>query len=136
MATVRTRSPAHAKATRAAKNSGTRELETGPVGQSSHADEIYAAVRAIPPGKVATYGQLAELAGIARGHRIVARAMRSCPKGLPWQRVVGKKDARRAQISVQEEDHAALQRRLLEAEGVRFDASGFIVLSRFGWLPR
>ncbi len=98
--------------------------------------EIYAVVRAIPRGKVATYGQIAELAGIARGHRIVARALRSCPAGLPWQRVVAKKDARRAQVGIQEPDHAALQRALLEAEGVAFDANGFIVLRASGWLPR
>jgi methylated-DNA-protein-cysteine methyltransferase related protein len=96
---------------------------------------IYAVVRAIPRGKVATYGQVAELAGIARGHRIAARAMQTCPSGLPWQRVVGKKDARRAQINIAEPDHGALQRRLLEREGVVFDASGFIVLARHGWLP-
>lgn len=96
---------------------------------------IYAVVRAIPRGKVATYGQVAELAGIARGHRIAARAMQTCPKGLPWQRVVGKKDARRAQINIQEPDHGALQRALLAQEGVVFDAGGFIVLARSGWLP-
>jgi methylated-DNA-protein-cysteine methyltransferase-like protein len=96
---------------------------------------IYEVVRAIPRGRVATYGQVAELAGLGRGHRIVARAMKSCPKGLPWQRVVGKKDARRAQVNIQDPEHARLQRRLLEREGVRFDDAGFIVLRRWGWLP-
>lgn len=96
---------------------------------------IYAVVRAIPRGTVATYGQVAELAGIPSGHRIVARAMRSCPPRLPWQRVVGRKDARRARISVVEPDHIARQRALLEREGVVFDDAGFIVLARSGWLP-
>jgi methylated-DNA-protein-cysteine methyltransferase related protein len=96
---------------------------------------IYEVVRAIPRGKVATYGQIAELAGLARGHRIVARAMRSCPAGLPWQRVVGKKDARRAQVAIGDPEHARLQRKLLEREGVTFDAGGFIVLRKSGWLP-
>jgi hypothetical protein len=59
--------------------------------------------------------------------------MRSCPERLPWQRVVGKKDARRGQINIGDPDHAALQRGLLEAEGVVFDAGGFIPLGRFGW---
>jgi methylated-DNA-protein-cysteine methyltransferase-like protein len=98
--------------------------------------EIYAIVRAIPRGRVATYGQIAELAGLPSGHRIVARAMRSCPSALPWQRVVGKKDARRAQINIQHPDHGKEQRSRLRAEGVAFDAGGFIVLERFGWLPR
>lgn len=96
---------------------------------------IYAVVRAIPRGKVATYGQIAELAGLPRGHRQVARAMKACPSKLPWQRVVGRKDARRAQVNIQDGEHAELQRSLLKREGVIFDASGFIVLHASGWLP-
>ncbi|HMI90163.1 MAG TPA: DUF1801 domain-containing protein [Polyangiales bacterium] len=99
------------------------------------AREIYAVVRAIPRGKVATYGQIGELAGIAAGHRVVASAMRTCPDGLPWYRVVGKKDARRAQISVQDPEHVALQRKLLAREGVKFDLGGYIPLKTAGWLP-
>lgn len=95
---------------------------------------IYAVVRSIPRGKVATYGEIARLAGAPSGHRVVARAMRSCPERLPWQRVVGKKDARRGQIAIEDAEHAALQRALLEAEGVAFDENGFIPLRRFGWL--
>jgi methylated-DNA-protein-cysteine methyltransferase related protein len=91
-------------------------------------------VRAIPKGKVATYGQVAELAGIARGHRIAARTMKTAPAGTPWQRVLGKKDARRAQISIQDPEHAARQRKLLTREGVRID-DGLISLREFGWLP-
>lgn len=98
-------------------------------------ENIYAIVRSIPRGRVATYGQVAELAGASNGHRIVARAMRSCPDRLPWQRVVGKKDARRAQVSIDDPDHASLQRGLLESEGVVFDERGFIPLGRFAWLP-
>jgi methylated-DNA-protein-cysteine methyltransferase-like protein len=95
--------------------------------------QIYAVVRAIPRGKVATYGQVAELAGIRSGHRIAARAMRSCPERLPWQRVVGKKDARRGQINIEDPDHAALQRGLLASEGIVFDVNGCIALARYGW---
>lgn len=98
--------------------------------------EIYAVVRAIPRGRVATYGQIAELAGIPAGHRVVARAMRECPARLPWHRVVGKQDARRAKISILEPAHAKEQRARLRAEGVVFDANGFIPLARWGWLPR
>ncbi|MBI4954187.1 MAG: MGMT family protein [Myxococcales bacterium] len=100
------------------------------------AAEIYAVVAAIPRGRVATYGEVAELAGIPRGHRIVARAMRACPSGLPWQRVVAKKDPRRAKIGIVDPDAASEQRRLLEAEGVAFDADGALSLCRSGWLPR
>jgi methylated-DNA-protein-cysteine methyltransferase-like protein len=107
-----------------------------PTSPAAAAREIYAVVRAIPRGKVATYGQVAQLAGMPAGHRIVARAMRTCPSKLPWQRVIGKKDARRGQINVLDPAHAALQRRLLEREGVVFDANGFVVLAKSGWLPR
>jgi methylated-DNA-protein-cysteine methyltransferase-like protein len=95
---------------------------------------IYAVVRSIPRGRVATYGEVAALAGIASGHRVAARAMQSCPESLPWQRVVGKKDARRAQIAIGEPEHAALQRAMLESESVFFDENGFIPLKRSGWL--
>ncbi|HEX5658441.1 MAG TPA: MGMT family protein [Polyangiales bacterium] len=96
---------------------------------------ILEVVRAIPRGKVATYGQVAELAGIARGHRIAARAMKTAPSGTPWQRVLGKKDARRAQISIQDPEHATRQRKLLTREGVHVDADGLVSLREHGWLP-
>jgi alkylated DNA nucleotide flippase Atl1 len=70
------------------------------------------------------------------GHRIVARAMRSCPESLPWYRVIGKKDLRRGQINIGDAEHAEFQRARLEAEGVRFDENGFIPLRRFGMLGR
>lgn len=97
--------------------------------------EIWKVVRAIPRGRVATYGQVAELAGLANGHRRVARAMRVCPNSLPWQRVVGRKDARRGKIGIQDPEHASEQRARLEAEKIRFDAAGFIPLRAYGWLP-
>jgi methylated-DNA-protein-cysteine methyltransferase-like protein len=96
---------------------------------------IYEVVAAIPRGAVATYGQVAELAGLPNGHRRVARAMRFCPKGLPWQRVVGRKDSRRAQINILDPENAAKQRALLKAEKVTIDEDGFIALRSFGWLP-
>jgi methylated-DNA-protein-cysteine methyltransferase-like protein len=96
--------------------------------------EIYAVVRSIPRGRVATYGEVAALAGIAGGHRVAARAMRSCPEHLPWQRVVGRKDARRGQIAIGEPEHAALQRAVLQAESVVFDENGYIPMWRSGWL--
>ena len=122
------KTPTRTRAKRAATAAEPRSCE-------ATAREIYAVVRAIPRGKVATYGQIGELIGIPTGHRVVARAMRVCPDGLPWQRVVGKKDARRAQISVQDPEHAALQRKLLAREGVQFDAGGYIPLKAAGWLP-
>ena len=110
--------------------------ERGRAPATASSAAIYAVVRRIPRGCVATYGEVAALAGIASGHRVAARAMRVCPESLPWQRVLGKKDARRGHISIDDPDHAVLQRALLEAEGVEFDASGRVSLARFGWLSK
>jgi methylated-DNA-protein-cysteine methyltransferase-like protein len=116
--------------------SGAAEEERAIGSVDRRAADIYAVVRSIPRGKVATYGQIAELAGIPAGHRVVARAMRSCPERLPWQRVIGKKDARRGQINIEDPEHAALQRARLESERVVFDANGFVLLARSGWMPQ
>ena len=97
------------------------------------AKAIYAIVRRIPRGRVATYGQVAARAGALTGHRIVARAMAVCPPGLPWHRVVAKKDPRRAKIALGDPRSAADQRARLEREGVTFDANGFISLRQFAW---
>lgn len=93
---------------------------------------IYAVVRRIPHGHIATYGQVAQLAGIPGAARVVGAAMRaSVPEmGLPWQRVVGKRSATRAGVSIHDPVGAAMQ-----AEGVEVSATGSISLARFGWLP-
>jgi methylated-DNA-protein-cysteine methyltransferase-like protein len=97
---------------------------------------IYAVVRTIARGRVATYGQVAELAGIPGGARVAGAAMRfASDLGLPWQRVVGKRSATTAQVNIHDPVGAGIQRALLEAEGVEFSASGGISLARFGWLP-
>jgi methylated-DNA-protein-cysteine methyltransferase-like protein len=92
-------------------------------------------VRRIPRGRVATYGQVAELAGL-RGHaRQVGYALHATPDHvrIPWQRVVNAK----GEISLRAESGGGnLQAALLEAEGVTFDANGRIDLERYRWKPR
>ncbi len=95
---------------------------------------IWKVVRKIPRGKVATYGQVAELAGIPGGARVAGAAMRAS-KGLPWQRVLGKRGKNRAGVAILDPVGAAVQRRLLEAEGVEVTDRGLIDLVRFGWVP-
>lgn len=98
-------------------------------------ERIYAVVARIPRGKVATYGQVAALAGMPRHARQVGYAMQSLPEGskLPWQRVVNAAgEVSRRALSFNEEQ----QRYLLEREGVRFGATGRIPLKTYGWKPR
>ncbi len=99
--------------------------------------QIYRVVRRIPRGKVATYGQVAELAGMPGAARAAGRAMSACPAelGLPWQRVVGKRSRTTAGVSIHDPIGGATQRALLEAEGVVFSKAGSISLARHGWLP-
>jgi methylated-DNA-protein-cysteine methyltransferase related protein len=90
-------------------------------------------VSKIPRGRVMTYGDLAAAAGMPGAARAAGRAMSVMGAGVPWQRVLGRKDARRAHITNRKS--ALEQRRLLEKEGVRFDAAGAIRLADFGWVP-
>ena len=98
---------------------------------------IYSVVRRIPAGRVATYGQVAELAGIPGGARVAGAAMKTSSPAdrLPWQRVIGKAGRTRGRIAIHDPIGAAVQRQLLEDEGVAVGDSGLVALDRFGWLP-
>jgi len=97
---------------------------------------IKAVIRKIPRGFVATYGQIAELAGIPGGARIAAAALKTSKPTdqLPWQRVIGKAGALRGRIAIHDPVGAAIQRELLAAEGVEVGDTGLVALDRFGWL--
>ena len=98
---------------------------------------IYAVARTIPRGRVATYGQVAELAGFPGGARVAGAAMKaSMPADrVPWQRVIGKRGRLHGRIAIHDPVGAAIQRQLLEDEGVEVSERGAIALDRFGWLP-
>jgi methylated-DNA-protein-cysteine methyltransferase-like protein len=94
---------------------------------------IHDVVSRIPRGRVATYGQIARLAGIPRQARLVGYALHALPAGtrVPWQRVVN------AQGGISTPGgHDSVQHNLLEREGVRFDSRGRIDLDLFLWAPR
>ena len=93
---------------------------------------IYGAVKRIPRGKVATYGQIARLAGVPGHARLVGYALHRLQEGLqvPWHRVINRK----GQISLLPGPAAGgLQRALLESEGVVFNAAGSIDLTIHQW---
>lgn len=94
---------------------------------------IWAVVARIPRGRVATYGQVARLAGLGRRARMVGYALHSTPRDLrlPWHRVINTK----GEISFPV-DHPNFheQRRRLEREGIRF-LGPRIDLARYRWHP-
>ena len=97
-------------------------------------ERVWAVVRRIPRGRVATYGQVAALAGLGGQARQVGYALHALPgEGFaPWHRVVNARGA----ISLPPGGGADVTQRLrLEREGVRFDARGRIDLARYGWRP-
>lgn len=97
---------------------------------------IYAIVRRIPHGRVATYGQIAALAGLPHAPRVAGYALFALPVGspLPWHRVVAA--GGRLSIARLDPGAAITQRLRLEKEGVRFDARGRADVERHGWRRR
>ena len=99
--------------------------------------QVWDVARQIPPGKVATYGQIAAIipppggmdakAYLAFGARWVGGAMAACPPDVPWQRVIN------AQGKISLRPGAEEQRQLLEAEGVEFDERGRVDLKKYKW---
>ena len=102
--------------------------------RQSRWERVYAVVRCIPRGKVATYGQVARLAGLGGDARQVGYALHALPARtrVPWQRVINSRGA----ISLHPKSGGDVtQRLMLEREGVRFNAAGRTDLKRFGWKP-
>lgn len=95
---------------------------------------IYDTVRRIPRGRVATYGQVAELAGLPSRARLVGQVLMSLDEttDIPWHRVINA----RGEVSYSPSRNGGdvLQRLRLEAEGVEFSASGKIEIELYQWL--
>jgi len=96
-------------------------------------DRVKSLIRSIPRGRVATYAQLAALAGNHRAARQVARVLHSSSRKdrLPWHRVINS----RGGISLGRGRGFEEQKRLLKAEGVPADRSGRVDLGAFQWEP-
>ncbi|HKH84200.1 MAG TPA: MGMT family protein [Gemmatimonadales bacterium] len=96
---------------------------------------IYGVVRRIPKGRVATYGQIASLAGLAGNARQVGYALHALPDGthVPWHRVVNAAGG----ISRRGTPGGELvQQIMLEREGVHLNARGRVSLEEARWQPR
>ncbi len=96
-------------------------------------EKILSTIRAIPKGSVASYGQIATIAGIARGHRLVARILRENPQAseLPWYRVI-RADGK---CGMPEDSSGYIRQfQLLKAEGV-MAKKGKVDMARYQWQP-
>ncbi len=95
---------------------------------------FYEVIQEIPEGRVATYGQIAALAGFAGSSRQVGFALAALAEetALPWQRVI---NARGEVSRRREPGRDGYQRHLLEEEGVVFGPGDRVDLARFGWEP-
>ena len=101
--------------------------------------QVWEIARRIPPGKVTTYGRIAEMIpappGVSPqdyrsyGAIWVGSAMASCPSDVPWQRVINSQ----GKISLRKGSGPLEQRQLLEEEGIPFSVQGRVNLNRFGW---
>ena len=91
---------------------------------------VYALLATVPSGKVVSYGEIARALGMTHGARVVGWAMRSCPEGLPWHRVVNAR-GEISQRGIGEGEE--MQRALLEDEGVALRLDGRVDMLVYGW---
>lgn len=103
---------------------------TRPRKYSDRYERIWAAIRKIPRGRVATYGQIARVAGMEGQPRLVGYALHALPEGfrVPWHRVINSKGS----ISLIGPS-GRRQRRLLEDEKVIFSPAGKVNLRLYQW---
>ena len=102
------------------------------VNSPDYRGRVFEIVRRIPQGRVMTYGQLAALLGEGYTARTVGFVMHAADDSVPWQRVINAQGACSTGRVILPPD---LQQRMLEAEGVRFDARGRCELARYRWTP-
>ena len=98
-------------------------------------DLVYTLVRAIPSGKVLSYGRVSDLLGVPQGARAVGWALHnlgSREPSVPWHRVVNA----RGRVSIKGSPEAAFEQRVrLESEGVVFDEQDTLDMRRYLWTP-
>ena len=108
-----------------------RRGAAGPTAGPTFRAAVYALVRRVPRGQVVTYGQVAAMVGRARAARAVGGAMRRCPDGVPWHRVVNAQGG----ISRRRQGSGMLTQRVrLEQEGVRLRRNR-VPLATHRWQP-
>jgi methylated-DNA-protein-cysteine methyltransferase-like protein len=111
-----------------------QDQQPSPAAATNFYQQVYALVRQVPAGKVVTYGQVAALLGSPRAARAVGYALRFLPAGsdVPWHRVINHQGGISPRYPA---ESPIIQRLLLEAEGVCFDAQERVELGRYRWHP-
>jgi len=92
--------------------------------------QVYALVKACPPGRVTTYGWIGKAVGYPRGARMIGWIMNESPHGVPAQRVINSKGELSGSWAFGTPD---LMRQLLENEGIIFSEDDRVDLKRYGW---
>ncbi len=101
--------------------------------EQSYREKVYKIVRAIPPSKVMTYGQIAEILGEGYTPRTVGYVMHAADtQNVPWQRVINSQGACSTGKMTMPVN---LQQKMLEDEGVKFNEKGRCDLKVYGWMP-
>ena len=104
-----------------------------PANDPKYRERVYQIVRQIPPGRVMTYGQLAEILGNGYTPRTVGFVMHGADtENVPWQRVINSQGAcstGKMTLPVN------LQQQMLESEGVKFSERGKCDLRTYLWYP-
>ena len=95
-------------------------------------EEVFRVVRAIPSGRIMTYGQISTVLASRLSPVAVGWMLHRCPDDVPWQRVVNASGG--CSTDRMPDFPKGLQRSLLEEAGVEFDASGKLDVGRYRWV--
>ena len=106
----------------------------GIIDEKGYRDRVYDLVKQIPPGRVMTYGQIAEILGEGYTARTVGYVMHGADaENVPWQRVINSKGmCSTGRLTLPEN----IQQKILESEGVEFNAKGRCDLHKVIWYPK
>lgn len=121
----------------AAQNTGSKrrvtEASRAEQETNGYRERVYEIVRRIPSGRIMTYGQIAEMLGEGYTARTIGYTMHAADEEtVPWQRVINSQGACSTGRVVLPPDK---QQRMLEAEGIEFNARGRCDLGRYRWTP-
>jgi methylated-DNA-protein-cysteine methyltransferase-like protein len=106
----------------------------GIVDEKGYRDRVYNLVKQIPRGRVMTYGQIADILGDGYTARTVGYVMHGADaENVPWQRVINSKGmCSTGRLTIPEN----IQQKMLESEGIEFNAKGRCDLQRYIWYPK